>query len=137
MELVVSTWRVRIAQLVFMFLTRATLTIISLQYQDSAIEGILDISTLGVCNTSCDFIWNSELLSGNCSTYKKLTTLVQGRQQLCHNENLTISVSIRSEMNMVISVDNFDFTPFVSNVEFIDCRGKFRYTKSCANIISL
>ena len=95
-------------KLVFMFLTRATLTILSLQYQDNTIsEGILAIPTLGVCNTSCDFIWNSDLLSGNCRTYKKLIVLVQGRQQLCYNENLTINVSVRSEMVM-INVGSFN-----------------------------
>ena len=109
--------------LVFMFLTRTTLIVISLQ-SDSITEGsVLVFPSLGVCNTSCDFIWNSEVLSGNCSTYKMLTALVQERQQLCYNENISIDVSVENEM-VTINVDNSELRTESYNMEFIDCRGK-------------
>ena len=108
-------------KLVFIFLTRETLTAILLHYSSNTLR----IPTFGVCNTSCDFTLNSEMLSGNCSAYKKLTALVQGRRQQCYNENINISASVKNGM-VTINMDNFNLLT-VQNVEHFDCRGKSHY----------
>ena len=110
-------------KLVLVFLTRLTLTTVSQQY-NNIIEATQGIPMLGVCNTSCGLTW--EATGGNCRTYNELAALVRGRRPVCHNENISVNVSVKSGIVMINLHNDFDSLQLsiVENVEFIDCRGK-------------
>ena len=112
-------------KLVLMFLTRVTLSIYEYSRQyDGGDQVTLCIPMLGVCNT-CD----RDLIetSGNCSTYKELAVLVQGRQSICHNETVGINVRVNNR-TVLINLDSFQL-PTVTNVTFLVCRGKLYHIK--------